>query len=239
MHLDPAYAAAVAAGRALPELSAREQALLRAVDPRALAVDRYRRARAVQAIIDEYPAAAAILGVPAVDAFFSSAAFRACVFEHGSMAMSFGTWLSGQAGGPGRIEAAIARARRPAALPGPGLACSPRHVPLLVPVGTLACYERIRAHLGPEPAAALATGSPLRERPPRSKRSEALLVEAGLENNMSLGTASEPLVRLLMFAAAPRTREELGAEAIRLGAEPDATDALVAGLLADGLLVVL
>ncbi|MCY1006504.1 DUF692 family protein [Nannocystis pusilla] len=86
-----------------------------------------------------------------------SAAFRTCAFEHGSMALSFGTWLGGQAGGPGRIEAAIARARRPRPGAGEGLACNPCVAPLLVPVGSLAC-----------PSASAPASAPTR--PPRWRR---------------------------------------------------------------------
>lgn len=237
MHLDPAYAAAVRGAGPLPELAERERSLLRAVDPRALTVDPYRRARAVHALLEEYPATAALLGVPAVDAFFSSAEFRTCVFEHGSMAMSFGTWLGGQAGGPGRIEAAIAHARRPRPGAGVGLACNPCVAPLRVPKGSLACLERVRARLGPDPATTLATARSAREKPPRGPDREPILVEAGPGGEVSLGTASEPLVRLLQFAGDGRPRAELTAEAVRLGAEPHEADELLAGLVADGLLV--
>lgn len=250
MHFDPAYAAAVRGDGRLPDLNTRERQLLRAVDPRALAVDPYRRARAVHALIEEYPVSAALLGVREVDAFFSTPVFRACVFGHGSMAMSFGTWLGDQAGGPGRIEAAIARARRGAvSRPAAGalLACNPRVVPLWAPAGSLACLERIRARLGPDPAAALATGPTSRpsgpapalagERPPRTSQREALLVEASVDGDVSLGTASSPLVRLLLFAADGKSRAALAAEVVRLGADVDEADELLAGLVRDGLLV--
>jgi hypothetical protein len=53
---------------------------------------------------------------------------------------------------------------------------------------------------------------------------------------VSLGTASEPLVRLLLRAAAPLPRAALVAEAVELGAGDDAGE-LLDGLLSDGLLV--
>lgn len=238
MHLDPAWTAVVRGPAVLPELSARERALLRAVDPRALQTDRYRRARAVHVLLEEYPVTAALLGVPAVDAFFSTPDFRTCVFGHGSMALSFGTWLGLRAGGPGRIEHAAARARRPTVAPPPAghLACSPRIVPLLAPAGSLAFYQTQRARLGPDPVAALATAPRLRERPPRGRASEPLLVEADPSGDVSLGTASEPLVRLLLAAETPRPRADLAAEAARLGAGDEA-DELLDSLLTDALLV--
>lgn len=244
MHLDPDYAAAVRGAGPLPELAEAERGLLRAVDPRALAADRYRRARAVHVLIEEYPATAALIGVAAVDSFFSSAAFRTCVFEHGSMALSFGTWLGDRAAGPGRIEAAIATARRPVPpgrapglAPAGGLARAPGLVPVFVPEGSLACLERIRARLGPDPVAALAERVRPGERPPRSHRVEAVLVEARPDGDVSLGTASMALARLLQFAGPGRSRDEVAVEAVRLGAEDDEVDALLAGLLADGSLV--
>jgi hypothetical protein len=239
MYLDPAYAEAVRGAGPLPELRPPERALLRDVDPRALRTDAFRRARAVHTIVEEYPVSAALLGVAGVDAFFSTPAFRTCVFAHGSMALSFGTWLGDRAAGPGHLEAAAARARRPAPHAAAGLACSPRIVPLRVPAGTLEFHERLRARLGADPVAALAhTPGPARERPPRSSRREAVLVEASASGEVSLGTASEPLVRLLIHAATPRPRAELVAEAVRLGAD-DAAEAasLIAAWLADGLLV--
>lgn len=239
MHLDPAYAAAVRGPGPLPELRERERALLRDVDPRALATDRYRRARAVHTLVEEYPVSAALLGIPAVDGFFSTPAFRACVFDHGSMALSFGTWLADRAGGPGRIEAAAARARRPAPPAGAGLACNPRIVPLWAPAGTLEFHQRLRARLGADPVAALANAAgPARDRPPRSSRREPLLVEASPAGEVSLGTASEGLVRLLLFAQTPRPRADLIAEAVRLGADsPSEADSMLSGLLGDDLLI--
>ncbi len=239
MCIDPAWTELVRGPGPVPELAAGERALLRGVDPRALRTDAYRRARAVHTLVDEYPVSAALLGVAAVDAFFASPAFRACVFDHGSMALSFGTWLGDQAGGPGRIEAAAARARRPQPPAGAGLACSPRVVPLRLPAGTLEFHERTRARLGAEPAAALARApGPLRERPPRASRREHVLVEVGPGGDVSLGTASEPLVRLLLLAQTPRPQDALVDEVVRLGADDVAeARALVDGWLADGLLV--
>lgn len=237
MHFDPAYAAQVQGARPLPELSPRERALLRPIDPRALATDRYRRARAVQAILEEYPVSAAQIGVPRVDAFFSSSEFRACVFGRGAMALSFGSWLGDQAGGTGRIEAAIARVRRAAPTLGPGLACSPRVAPLLLAVGSLEAYEATREELGPDPVASIARIGAGREPPaPPSAGREAVVVEALAGGEVRVGGASEALVRLLLAAATPRPRAALAREAQRLGAGRDEVDELLDGLIAEGLL---
>ena len=74
MMFDPAFAAAVHGRRALPGLAEDERALLRGVDRRAFATDHFRRARAVQALVEEYPVSAAAIGLAAVDAFLSALA---------------------------------------------------------------------------------------------------------------------------------------------------------------------
>lgn len=243
MLLDPDYAARVRGDAPLPELDPPARALLRALDPRALQTDRFRRARAVQVILEEHPVTAAILGVPAIDRYFSSAELRAAIFERGSMVLSFGTWLGDKALGIGRLEAAMARARRPDRPRPPALAAAgalqtaPHIVPLITPEGTLRWYQRARERLGPAPLEALAAlERPWPQRPPRSGH-EHLLVEAAADGSMSLGTASPELVRLLLHAETPRPPADLAAEAARLGADPGDVDDLLAGLVADGLLV--
>jgi hypothetical protein len=113
MLFDPKYAAKVRGREPLPELGERERELLRGLDPRALATDDMRRARALHVILDEYPVSAALLGIDVVDRFFSSPVFRACVFDRGSMALAFGErWLRDRTSGIGLIETGLARARR-------------------------------------------------------------------------------------------------------------------------------
>lgn len=247
MLFDPAYLAAVRGAGPVDGLGERERALLRRIDPRAFATDRHRRARAVQALVDEYPVSAAALGLPALDAFFGSPAFHACISRRGSMALAFGTWLEDQAGGPGEIERTGAELRRrppPAPAPPAGaphlLACAAHLAPLIVPAGSLAWYHAVRADLGPVPLAALAGAAPRTGAPRRSaahRADEHLLLERQPGDTLSLGTASEPLVRLLRFAARPRTIKALGAEAVARGAASADVPDLFAELLADGLLV--
>lgn len=237
MLFDPGYAAAVRGPGPVDGLAADERALLRAVPPEALTTDRHRRARAVHAIVDEYPTSAAAIGLDAVETFFASPAFAACIARRGAMALAFGIWLADQAGGPGRIEAAAALLRRrPALAPGPLLRCAPQLAPLIVPAGSLAWYEATRAALGREPLRSLAGAAP-RPGVPSRGADEHLLLEHHPDDTLSLGTASEPLVRLLRFAARPRTDRALAAEAVVRGAAPAESVDLIAGLHADGLLV--
>jgi hypothetical protein len=239
MHFDPAYAAAVYGPNALPELGPRERELLRSVDPRALATDAMRRTRALHVILDEYPVSAAVVGLDLVDRFFASPAFRACVFARGSMALAFGRdHLGNRAKGVGSIETAMARARRDdrARAREGELVRAPGIELALVPVGSLAYYQRGRQRLGPEPIVALAKlRKPWSDPPPR-RGQEHLLVEAKPDGTLALGTASAPLVELLRAAEQPRPRASLRAAAIELGAEPDEADELLDDLLRDGLL---
>lgn len=244
MLFDPAYAKRVRGPGALPEperLSEGERALLREVDPRALGTDDMRRARAMAVIIEEFPVSVAAAGVDRVDRFFSSPVFRACVYERGSMVLSFGAFLGDRARGVGAIELAMARARRaPTKVelePGE-LRCPPRFEALEVPAGSLAHYERTRAALGPEPLASLST---LKKPalPPggkNAKKTEALLVEAQLDGQVVVGGASAALVALLRRAREPIERAALGRAAVEFGAEAGEVDELLDGLVEDGLL---
>lgn len=242
MYFDPEYAAAVRGNASLPELGERERELLRDVDPRALATDELRRARAVHAIVDEYPVTAALLGLDVVDRFFSSPAFRSCVFERGSMALAFGrTYVDShrRVQGVAAIETAMARARRGERLrdPKPGeLACAPGVEPIVAAAGMLAFYERLRERLGPVPLETLAKRrKPWPDVPPKRGR-EYLLIEAKPDGSLALGSASRELVELLRAAVEPRPRDELASVAVTLGAEAHEAHELLDDLVGDGLL---
>lgn len=236
MLFDPGYAARVRGHGSVPELSARERALLREVDPRALRNDPHRLARAVHAVVDEYPVSAAVLGVTKVEAFFASEEFRAGVRGREVMALTFAGWLGDRARGVGRLEGAMAALRRPGTPPRGEIVCPPRLRGVVVPEGTLAFTLRVRERLGAEPIETLARRhEPWTERPPR-RGIEPLLVERREDGSIDLGTASEPLVRLLRFAEGGRPRTEVETEAVRLGAEAGEARELIDELVADGLL---
>lgn len=245
MMIDPAFVAAVHGPRPVPGLDEAERALLRRVDPRAFATDRFRRARAVQALVEEYPASAAAIGLEAVDRFLSAPQFHACITGRGAMALAFGTWLADQASGVGHLEAAMARLRRPAPpapTATPQLVCPPNLAPLVVPAGTLHWYEATLAWLGAAPLERLAgagarPGLPRRGLTRRHQAEEYLLLEAHPDRSMALGTASEALLRLLRHAARPRPRPDLEAEAVTRGATREEAAEVIDDLLAEGLLI--
>lgn len=244
MHFDPDYAAVVRGDAPLPELGERERELLRAVDPRALKTDDMRRARAVHAIVDEFPVSAAMIGLPAVDRFFSSPTFRACVFERGSMALAFGRqYLEGhrRARGVRAIETAMALARRGIGAPvlgqgGELLVRAPGIEPVVTAAGVLAFHQRVAARLGPEPLRELASRrKPWPETAPE-RGIEYLLIEARADGSLAIGTASQGLVELLLAASPARPRAELARVAVELGAEVEDAESLLDDLIADGLL---
>ena len=246
MLFDPKYATRVRSPAALPELHPRERELLRGVDPRALATDDMRRARALQVLLDEYPVSAALLGLDVVDRYFASPVFRRCVFARGSMAHSFGRdYLGDRAKGVGALETAMVHARRPAPRPSPtaletatlALQRAPGIEALTVPAGSLAWYQRARQRLGPEPLRALAKlRKPWTQKPPR-RGLEHLLIEPAADGSLALSTASAELVALLINAGTPATHAELCARAIELGAEAHESAELLAGLVDEGLLI--
>ncbi|MCA9557117.1 MAG: hypothetical protein KC583_01025, partial [Myxococcales bacterium] len=113
MLYDPALVEAVYADAdaALADepLSEAERAWLVAPDRRRWRADPHRRARTLQALLEEYPAAGARVaraeGLAALDAFFSSPAFHGCVQRRGSLADTFGDFLAARGG----VVAGLAR----------------------------------------------------------------------------------------------------------------------------------
>ncbi|HVI01450.1 MAG TPA: hypothetical protein VM869_22180 [Enhygromyxa sp.] len=241
MLFDRQYAERVRGDEPLPELRERERELLRELDPRALETDDMRRARALHVILDEYPVSAALLGIDAVDRFFSSPEFRVSVFERGSMALAFGErWLGERTAGIGVIETALARARRELRSASrestSTIGRAPGVIPLRTPEKTLAWYRRARERLGADPLRTLlGLRKPWPQKPPRSG-AEHLLIEPQADGSLGIAGASQGLVELLRAAEHPRPRAELVSVAIELGAEPHEAEALLQDLLREGLL---
>jgi hypothetical protein len=145
-------------------LSATEMAWLKAVDPRRWRADPMRRYRLLQALIEEYPVAAAQVvradGVPALDRFFESADFHQSVQARKVLALDFGTWLTRRAicADAARLERAIAIVRRTPRRPRPGDAtCAWRRAPwIAVGRGNLEGWQRLRQALAAHPGGILA-----------------------------------------------------------------------------------
>lgn len=235
--VDPDSVVQLYEGR-LAGLSAEDAALLRAVDPRAWATDTFRRARLLQAIVDELPVSVAVLGLQQADAYLSSEAFAQAVRERGSMVLGFGAWARRGAGDVATLERAIALARRRLAPPGPGLLCAPGVVAVDVARGTLAFVHAGRAALeaGEEGVThAVIQGARLGPAP-RGGGEEHLLVIADGSGATTVELASKALVGLLRACAAPVSRRDAERAAKRLGAGAEAAE-IVAGLVEDGLLV--
>ena len=236
MLFDPAYVERVHAGP-VEGLGEAERALLCRVDRRAWSTDRYRRSRSVQALIEEYPVTAAVLGVKGVDAFFSTGSFGRVLTQRGSLALDFGRWAEARAGAVARLERAIAAARRAERPDGPGLVTRPGVEPLLLPEGVLSFYAAERQSLGADPVAALAGGRPLARTPEVGEGDDALLIERDAQGQVQVGGGSPALVRLLAFTTVPRTRDATLAHARRLGCESGEDAEVVDGMIEDGLLL--
>jgi len=235
MLVDPDHQELVYSERPIPGLAAADRALLTAVDRRAWNTDPLRRARLVQALLEEFPVTAAVVGVPAVDAFFSSPAFRAMLERRGSMALAFADWIRGRSGDIAVLEGAIARARR-SPRQGPGLQTAPGVIPLSVQVGTLPFLQRSMVALGPTPAQAVAEGVRL-EAPMTTPAQDHLLVEANRKGQVNISPCDRALVGLLHACVKPTTRAQATRHACRLGADPADAQDIVQHLLSEGLLV--
>ncbi len=256
MLYDPAlveavYADAAAALADVP-LTAAERAWLVAPDRRRWRADPHRRARTLQALLEEYPTAGAraarAFGLGALDAFFSSPAFHGCVQQRGSLADTFGGFLAargGAVGGLARVEQAVARVRRAPPRPdGPGPSAGPwRTAPwveaLFAPAGVLADRQAVLAVLEAHPAdplAALVDPTVTLPAPAPPGDDRGLIVERAAAGEVAIGEGSEPLVRLLAERA-PRDWPALRAALCALGAEADEAAEVAADLVADGLLV--
>ena len=212
-------------------LDVEERALLAGVDARAFRADDERAARAVAGLVEEFPVAAAVAGLPCLFALFRSEAFvdvvcgRVLLVEAAAVALGAPTSI------PARIELALARSRRHRT---PGGWCTAAGVGVVdVPVGSLAAFSAARAELGVSPRDGLAAGQRLTWSGAAVAEVETVLITGGA----SLALCAEALGRLLEFAATPREGASLRARACELGCDSDdEARALIDDLVADGLL---
>lgn len=200
-----------------------------ATPPAAWRTDPTRPGRVLAALADEFPATLALVPERAAT-FFAGPAFHAAVQERGSLASAFADHLACDGGARvraiARLERVIAevrRAGRPVRVPLGWVRLAPRAVVVRVAAGAPALLAALRtgqrgAAVGPSEEAVLVLAPP---------GGGEVTIE-GLEPG---------LARLLDYAAGGGPRAALVAEARRLGAEADEAEAIVAGLVADGLLV--
>jgi hypothetical protein len=256
MLFDPALVDAVYADRdgALGEvdLTAPERAWLVAPDPRRWRADPLRRARGLQALLEEFPASGAIVartgGLDALDAFFSSPAFHRCVQARQSTALTFGPWLgargSAALAGVAGVETAVAAVRRSGSNSivwgaAEEHALAPAVEVRLLPAGSLAAFEAIRGALATHVAGLLAAvvdvdhAIGIHQVDPETMEG---VVVAG-PGSVSIGGAPIHLVRVLDGARRPASVEVLTGLFTAEGADPHEVPLLVAHLVDDGLLV--
>ncbi len=256
MLYDPGLVAAVyadaTAALAGVDVTEEERAWLVAPDRRRWGADPLRRARGLQALLEEYPVSGAVLarraGVAALDAYFSSPIFHDCIQDRGSLALAFGRWLAGRGdpllAGMADIESAVAAVRRAEGRrvewsPDARSMRSPRVAVRSLPGGALAAFGAIQAGLARNPAGRLAAvvdlAHPIGEHPLSADRPEGLIVEGGAE--VALGEGPISLVRVLMAAERPLSTAQLTAAFLAEGAEPDEVPELIDDLERDHLLV--
>jgi hypothetical protein len=208
-------------------------------------VDVQLRSRALQAVIEELPASAAMStvargGLAGLTAFFDGADFAACVLERGSMAEAFGRFAEVDAGPVATVEAAIASARR-RIVPtvASGEIVRGRVVAIRAPEGSSQRMEAIRASLGAAPAVTMATPRwRLPSLPPLGDEAIPLLVEARGQR-VAVSVSSDALHELLEGLTEPVPLARARALAMEAGAdsEAEATEILF-DLVEEGLLVV-
>lgn len=221
-------------------LTAEDVEMVRAVDQRAWTTDRFRRARFTQALIEEYLLTTALVGVAEVDAFFGSEAFAKVLTHRGAMAEAFGEWITDRidprARPFARLEAAVARARRPHREGGLGLVTAPGKEGVQLPEGTLAQWQAGLAALGDTPLASVAQGARW-QAPPLARSREHLLVERMDTGELGVHVLSAGVVGLLKLCRTPRRRSEVGRAARQLKVPKKQVAATIRRMIDEGLLV--
>ena len=257
------YANPVATLQAV-DLTAEERQWLVTPPQQAYGADAHRRSRALTGLLEEYPVAGALAvrsvkGVERLYRFFASVYFHQCVQERGSMAEAFGHYLQSdrfadipEMAGMAAIELGVVQVRRASDLPAPAdSSCGPetrvRVAPWvkLLQVHTTALprysvlFEYLRNSKTSLLEAILDTSRRLPGRPTAKHAADEWLLIVGIPgtDDPSLEAASHELGTLLSAAQQDIVCRELCDLAVRLGADPAETADLIAGFLAERLLV--
>ena len=245
------------------DLETEEVAWLTRPDRRAWSTDPHRRARTLHGLLEEFPGAGALAarrpnGVAALDRFFSSTTFHACIRDGASLAIAFGAYLarevSGAVGDPrvralASVEGVLAdlrRAPRAAAPAGGGdgsLVLRPRARVLDAPSGAAPLLGEIARRLASQPGgavAAIAAGARGLDDLPALAADHVLTPLLAVMNDAGEASLEElpgPLAAVLRHAARRSPVEDLLAIARHHGAEPGEDREIVEELVADGILV--
>jgi len=241
MLYDPSLVARVYSGATPAPLTAAQADLLRRQPRGAWGTDPYRASRTLQALIEEYPAAASLTGAPPLHAFFRSDAFHDAIMARAVLADAFGAWVEPAAGPVARLERAVSalRRRRPVPLAAGQLRCATNLQPVSLPAGTLPAWQALSQALGPRPVEALvAAGYRPPPTPTLGAAIEHWILEAGPGGQIQLSSGSAGLNGLLEAASAPTPEHTLRAAARRLGADSDAeAQEIIDGVVDSGLLL--
>lgn len=241
MLYDPSLVARVYDGHTPAPLTDAQAELLRRQPRGAWGTDPYRPSRTLQALIEEYPASAALTGVPPLHGFFQGEVFHRAIMDRRVLSLAFGDWIAARAGAVARFEQAVAtlRRRQPVSVPAGQLCCAPRLWPVSLPDNTVAAWQQVKAGLGPRPLEALLDSDrPLPAAPALGPGQEHWLLEVDASGQIQLGGGSAGLNGLLRAAARPVSVAALAEAALSLGAEsPDEAREICGELLEQGLLV--
>ena len=261
MLFDPAFARSVIER---PEeslkglgLDARHVSFLTGPDPRVWRLDPHRRARSLEALLDEYPASAALLvgstsQTSALDAFFSSSHFHQCIQQRQRLALAFGSYLIDLAihlkradlEGVTTLEKAVAAFRRPSQLPDnpdAKLHLSPNVALVSVPTGTLEAYVNITQTLAEKQlsgaAAVILSSFRLRPFQTTEQRVWVLLEKMNEGSGPGLSVLADGLASLLVLANQGTSFESFSEVARNHGADPGEEREILDSLIDDGLII--
>ena len=254
MLFDPAFCDAVyadpVAAVADPSLPPADLEWLRAPDRRAWATDPHFRGRHLHGLATEYPTAIAVVArrtakTDPLLAFFGSGALHDCIRRGGSLALSFGRWLTGATGDPWTrglvtIELLLARLRRPEP-PSGAVGLGPGVGLVTTPVGALDLYRCVLERLSAAPDLATAALDPsvstgALPAPGGVSESEWVLATKSPRGGFGLEVFPDALAEILRLAEQGEPRSTLESRLRALGADPGEDAQLVDGLLDDGLL---
>lgn len=208
MHHDPKFCRDVFDGPRPREISKEQHQQIRKLDPRAFLCDPERPLRLIQSLLQEAPVSSALAGLEQIQSFCQSEPFHRAVMQRGYMIQAYLEWLAPKAQELGKLELAIAMARRPAP--------TSSHTDRLclatgcrvstVQTGTLERFEQAITILGKDPLSWMATHEQLQAKDlgPLQPGHESLIIANG-----SISRCNEAMAELLTALQRPSTRVEL------------------------------